>query len=120
MSRDGWHIARADGRLILSRRPGARAAGPGLWAETRLPGNLRLTVLAHEIRKDVWRALRGLRGFSPVVEIQPCVDRAALSVRAGGVMASPPPALLHARLTAVLEDTARRARWIAHAEKPRK
>ncbi|MEM8956998.1 MAG: hypothetical protein AAGC86_04200 [Pseudomonadota bacterium] len=120
MRRNGWHIARQDGGVILSRRPGGRAAGSGLWAETRLPAGGRLSVLAHEIRKDLWRALRHVRGFSPIIEIHPCREEAGLCVRAGGATASPPPAPLQATLSAVLEDSARRARWISHAARRQK
>lgn len=119
MSRTAWHIARDGDSVILSRRPGARALGPGIWAHTRLPGGLRAAVLAHEVRKDVWRALQGLRGFSPVIEIQPCSEQSGFSVRAGGVVLTQPPASLHARLQAVLEDANNRARWITHARRSR-
>lgn len=103
--------------LVLSRHRGARAQGPGLWAETRLPGRLRLGVLAHEIRKDIWRALRDLRGFAPVVELRPCAEESGVCVRAGGTVMLRPPAALQRRLEEVLEHPARRARWIAHSKR---
>lgn len=119
MSRDVWHMRYDGDVLILSRRPGLRASGPGIWAETRLPLGLRASTLAHEVRKDVWRALQSLRGFLPVVEIQPCQEEPGLSVRAGGVVTPSPPAAMHDRLRNLLSDRKTRARWIAHAGRSR-
>lgn len=118
MSRNAWHITRGAGGVLLARRPGAQAGGPGIWAECRLPLVPRLTALAHEIRKDIWRALRDVRGFSPVVEIRLRGEETGLWVRAGGVAMAAPPAALQAKLHAVLQDKRRRARWIAHAARP--
>lgn len=107
----GWHIAR-DGTALTLARPGR--ARFDLAAVTRLPGG-RPAVLAHEIRKDVWRALRGLRGFSPAVRIE--ADRGGLAVTAGGAVMGRawPRSWAEAQLAAVLADPARRARWVAHA-----
>ena len=111
MRRCGWHLQRCGAVLTLSRRRPARF---DVAARTRLP-RLRAGVLAHEIRKDLWRELRGLRGFLPVVEVTDAGD--ALWVRAGGQAAGPVPAGTAARIAAVLEDAGRRARWCAHARK---
>jgi len=115
MSRNRWHMRREGDALVLSRQPGARSDLPGLWAETALPGALRPGVLAHEIRKDVWRALQDLRGFSPVIELRPCARTAGIRVRAGGTVLAHVPASLQQRLSDVLEHPVKRARWISHA-----
>jgi hypothetical protein len=83
-----------------------------LSAEVDLPP-LRRHALAHEIRKDVWRVLRRLRGFAPVVQVTP--DGHGLRVRAGGAVAGAVPASAHVALCDVLNDPDCRARWIRHA-----
>ncbi|MBT0956016.1 hypothetical protein IV417_01335 [Alphaproteobacteria bacterium KMM 3653] len=107
MSARSWHVERAGARLILSRRRPARF---DLSAQMRVPlaGRLRL---AHQVRQDVWRAMRGLRGFTPVVEVTRFADHMIL--RAGGQMGPAPvtPAL-QARLERVLACPQRQARWI--------
>ncbi|WP_138465066.1 hypothetical protein [Poseidonocella sp. HB161398] len=106
-----WQVIR-NGDSVLLCRPGRGrldiAAGAAFPA-------LRPVVLAHEIRKDLWRMLQDLRGFSPVVEIR--ATAAGLEVRAGGEMSGgvqPPPGI-GARIGGLLEDPRKRARWIAHA-----
>lgn len=110
MRRGGWHMLRAGaGDVTLTRRVPVRF---DLAAETRFPP-LRAPVLAHEIRKDLWRSLRGLRGFSPAVEVR--TEPGGLRVRAGGRVTGQVPPGTSARIGALLEDTGLRARWIAHA-----
>lgn len=43
---------------------------------------LRKSRLAHQVRQDVWRALQGVRGFSPVIRIDTFSDHMVLT--AGG------------------------------------
>lgn len=114
MSRRRWHIRRERDALWLTR-PG-RAARFDLSADTLLPGDLRAGVLAHEIRKDIWRRLRDLRGFTPVVRVAG-QGEAHLAVRAGGTVAGsvPIPQQARATLAALLASPAHRTRWIAHA-----
>ena len=64
----GWHITRAEGTLTLSRRLPARF---DLGVGTVLPQVARPERLAHQVRQDLWRALRDLRGFAPCVRITP-------------------------------------------------
>ncbi|MCA8880170.1 MAG: hypothetical protein KDA73_09475 [Rhodobacteraceae bacterium] len=109
MSRTGWHIAESAEALVLARHLPARF---DVAAEARFP-RLRRRALAHEVRKDVWRSLSRLRGFSPVVEVR--VAGEGLDLRAGGRIAGPVPQGTEARLHALLTDPAHRARWIAHA-----
>lgn len=105
----GWHVLDDGTTLTLARRVPPRF---DLSAARRFPP-LRRRALAHEIRKDVWRALRDLRGFTPVVEVSRLTD--GLFVRAGGACAAALPAIAAVRLAAVLDCPARRARWVRHA-----
>ncbi|NVK15615.1 MAG: hypothetical protein HWE35_15700 [Rhodobacteraceae bacterium] len=109
MTRTPWHITRTDSTLTLSRRVPARF---DVAAETVLPSGDPLR-LAHQIRQDMWRKLQRLRGFAPVVKIT--VAGQGLRVRAGGQVAGRVPANAAAQITEVLENPARRARWVRHA-----
>jgi hypothetical protein len=109
MSRKRWHILREGEVVTLTRALPPRF---DVVASTVLPDARRVR-LAHQVRQDIWRALRAVRGFSPVVEV---VRReGALHVRAGGRVAPPIAAGLTGRLSEVLEDAATRQRWLTHA-----
>ena len=83
-------------------------------AETALSHAGRLRV-AHQVRQDLWRALRGLRGFAPAVRVAHA--GAGLAVRAGGRVAGPlDRAFVEARIADLLADPAARARWLACAQ----
>ena len=110
MSRDAWHMVETGATLTLARRLPPRF---DVMAEGCFPALHRRT-LAHEVRKDVWRCLSRLRGFSPAVELRPTED-GGLWLRAGGQVDGRVPPDAGPRLRALLEDPARRARWIAHA-----
>ena len=107
MSRDRWHLIREeDGALTLARRWPARF---DLAVEARLPEAPRAR-LARRLRQDMWRALRHLRGFAPVVRVWRVED--GLRVRAGGAVAGRfARAEAEARIAALSEDGARVARW---------
>lgn len=105
----GWHVIDDGTALTLARRLPPRF---DLSEERQFPP-LRRRALAHEIRKDVWRALRTLRGFTPVVRV--ARDAGGLSLRAGGTCDGPLPAVAQVRLAAVMDCPLRRARWIRHA-----
>lgn len=111
MARDSWHFERDGDRLTLSR---GRRVRFDVSAETRL-GHVARGKLAMQVRQDIWRALQGLRGFSPVVEV--VRDAEGLFLRAGGEVAAPvfPKAWAEARLTEVLSCPDRRRRWQAFA-----
>lgn len=113
MSRTGWHTLREPGGVTV-----ARALPPrfDVAAEARLPA-ARPGRLAHQIRQDLWRACRAVRGFSPVVRVEPAGE--GVLVRAGGRLAAPAPPTLGARIAALLDDPANRRRWLANAA-PRK
>lgn len=109
MRRGGWHILREDGALTLTRRLPPRF---DIAAEARLPAADPLG-LAWQIRQDLWRALRRLRGFSPVVTI--AIEGPVAAIRAGGrVIAAPPDAA--DRVQALLDNPGLRRRWLRCAK----
>lgn len=62
------------------------------------------------VRKDIWRALRDLRGFAPVVFA--CAEPSGVRIKAGGQLVGGLALGAHEnRLRAVLEDGQTRARW---------
>lgn len=110
MTRHHWHILEEDGVLTYARRVPVRF---DLAVQTSLPVGSRRRV-AQQVRQDIWRALRDLRGFSPAVQVTR--TDAGLGVIAGGqVDGKFPRAKAEARIAEVLEDPANRARWSAWA-----
>ncbi|MBK5935163.1 hypothetical protein C8N32_10163 [Rhodovulum imhoffii] len=102
-----WHILREEGALTMARRLPVRF---DLAVETTFPqaGKRRL---AAQIRQDMWRALKGMRGFSPAVRVEDC--KSGLRVVAGGQVSAPfPRALAEARVSALLADPVQRLRWL--------
>nr|WP_053079072.1 hypothetical protein [Puniceibacterium sp. IMCC21224] len=96
--------------LTLARHLPARF---DISAETRLPP-ARRGRLAMQIRQDLWRKLRGLRGFSPVIQI--CAECEGVHVRAGGrLMVGSTPAGTVEKIDALLNDPVLRARWMRWA-----
>ncbi|RED14288.1 hypothetical protein POI8812_02701 [Pontivivens insulae] len=108
MSRVRWHMVR-DGAALTLARPGR--ARLDVAARISLPLAARGR-LAHQIRQDLWRELRALRGFSPVVRITR--SNRGLDVLAGGQWDRAVPGIA-ARIEAVLNDPLRQQRWLAHA-----
>ncbi len=107
MSRKGWHVLREGSALILARRLPARF---DVWAETRLAPASRLR-LATQIRQDLWRALQGLRGFSPVVEVSAL--ECGVAVKAGGrVEGCFDRVHVRQAIIDVLEAPGNRSRWL--------
>jgi len=107
MGRHRWHlIHEEDGALTLARCLPVRF---DLAVEGHVPEASRARV-AHRLRQDLWRALRGLRGFAPAVRIWREGD--GLRVHAGGAVYGPVArATAEARIAALFEDPARVARW---------
>ncbi len=106
MRRNGWHMVECDGVLVHARRWPARF---DLDVRRVLPGGDPRR-MARQVRQDLWRALRQLRGFAPAVRIEPVAG--GLLVIAGGEVAGPVAvAVAEARIAAVLDDPANRARW---------
>jgi hypothetical protein len=107
-----WHIQTTGDVLTLARHLPARF---DVAAETALPSGSRLW-LAHQIRQDMWRALRNLRGFSPVVEVARGTDE--LRIKAGGSIAGRfAKAQIEEQISRVLSHPETRARWIRFAER---
>ncbi|KPA22105.1 hypothetical protein shim_15520 [Shimia sp. SK013] len=114
MSKARWHIARDGDTLTLSRMASARF---DVSARTVLPDGGRLAV-AHQVRQDMWRALQGLRGFAPAVEVRR--EGGALHVRAGGQVAGAvAKTQVEDTIQGVLDCPKRRARWVRHANRGR-
>jgi len=104
-----WHILRDGDSLTLARQLPPRLE---LAVQTTLPPVDPLR-LAHQIRQDLWRALQSLRGFSPVVRLDPIPG--GWAVTAGGRASHPVADVVFARAAAVLEDPVNRARWVRQA-----
>ncbi|WP_294613967.1 hypothetical protein [uncultured Roseovarius sp.] len=106
MGRDRWHEVEEAGALVVARRWPVRF---DLAVVTVLPRGGR-RFLAHQVRQDMWRALQGLRGFVPAVRVTRTAG--GLEVVAGGeVRGRFDRAHAEARIAAVLDDEANRARW---------
>lgn len=113
MRRNRWQMARVEGGVVLARGP----VRFDVAAETTLPAAPPARI-AHQVRQDLWRALRRLRGFSPVVSVRP--SGAGLNVIAGGAVAGAVPPGTGDAIAAVLEDRENRLRWVAHASRGRR
>lgn len=110
---DRWHILREGRVLTLARHLPPRF---DVAAETVLPrANARR--LAHQVRQDMWRALRDLRGFSPVVRIED--GESHMTVTAGGRAIGQVPEGTRLRIAGVLNTPANRERWLRHAGEAR-
>lgn len=102
----GWHITRDERSLTLSRHAVPRF---DVAAETTFPP-LRMLPLAQMIRQDMWRLLRSLRGFAPVVSVRRA--EGGLHVTAGGSVAGRAPrGHIEAQIRALLENGCKRERW---------
>lgn len=106
-----WHILREDGALTLARHVPVRF---DLSASAAFP-RLHKRRLAEQVRQDMWRMLQNLRGFSPVVRVAGSGED--LTVTAGGAVLARvcPKARVEAQLSDLLNDPARRKRWITYA-----
>lgn len=107
MSRNRWHILKEGDSYTLSRLPTPRF---DVQAEVAFP-RANAGRLAQQIRQDLWRELKHLRGFSPVVQI--VATDGEMIVRAGGRIdaRTKPPAGTEAAIAALLNDPERRTRW---------
>jgi len=106
MGHDRWHVIEEEDTLTLARRLPVRF---DLRAETVLPGAVGRLRLAHMVRQDLWRILRDLRGFAPVVRVRRVAP--GLHVVAGGAVSGRVPPGTVARIAALLDDPRLRARW---------
>jgi hypothetical protein len=113
-----WHLLRDGEVLTLSRHLPARfdvSASLVLQGQGRGIGRARL---AHQVRQDVWRRLRDLRGFRPVVRIARAGD--SLHLTAGGALQDGVPAAalrlqIEDMLRDLLSDPTHQSRWLRHA-----
>ncbi len=84
-----------------------------LASDPHAPGRFA-AALARQVRQDVWRALRRVRGFVPEIEVVLFPGRVA--VTAGGALrAGPAPPTAGPAIAALLGDPARHRRWLAEA-----
>lgn len=109
MRNRGFHTLREAGTVTVTRRLPPRF---DVVAEASFPP-ARKGRLAHQIRQDLWRALRGQRGFSPVVEVRETAS--GVHVRAGGQLDTKVTQQLSARIGALLHDPAHSKRWMRNA-----
>lgn len=113
--RNRWQF-HAEGQGLVLARPGR--ARFDLVEELRLsaPGPLSLRRLVLQIRQDVWRALQGLRAFSPIVAAIP--QEGAILLRAGGQISgsAPIPRSAAAALHTVVHSPANHQRWCRFAQ----
>ncbi len=72
--------------------------------------------IARQVRQDVWRAARGVRGFVPVIRV---AGEDMLEIRAGGrlLAGGNAPERLTGAITAIVDDTKNRRRWMGHARR---
>lgn len=111
MTRSNWHTLRDGDTVTVARHVPVRF---DVVAETHLPV-ARAGRVAHQVRQDMWRALRNLRGFSPVVSVTRNAND--MRVQAGGRVAGRHnPAQVQAQIADLLNNPANRARWVAHAD----
>ena len=113
--RNSWCLMREGDVLTLSRRVPVRF---DIMASADIPAGgrkLSRARLAHQLRQDVWRCLRDLRGFWPAVRVEHGNDM--LRVTVGGALegARAPVTQAEARLADLLASPAHRARWLRHA-----
>ncbi len=96
-------------------RPGRTRLDVSAETELSSAGPVSLTRIAHQIRQDIWRALRRQRGFSPIVRVALQPD--SLKVTAGGMLTIPNAAKAHLEKTIeeVLQKPANRLRWCRFA-----
>ncbi|QFT80353.1 hypothetical protein FIU89_06990 [Roseovarius sp. THAF27] len=105
MSR-GFHILRETGAVTVARRVPVRF---DVSAEARF-GLLRKLALAQQVRQDLWRALKNVRGFAPVVRVVEAGD--GVTVTAGGqVEGRHDRARLEETVAGLLADPRHVARW---------
>lgn len=115
MARHGWHIDRDGETLTLSRQ---RTARFDLAEVTFLPGDgLVRSLIAHQVRQDMWRKLQRLRGFCPAVRVT--TQPGGVAILAGGAVAGPVTDRARSAVSDLLQDPDLRARWTRNAARKR-
>lgn len=110
--RGGWYEARQADSYVLARQwpPRFDVVASGTFPPVRRGR------LARQIRQDLWRAFKHLRGFSPVVQVD--ATESGVLVSAGGriIPSQPIPSQMVSEIQALLDSPAHRARWLAWAQ----
>ncbi|MEQ8254881.1 MAG: hypothetical protein RH980_02345 [Roseovarius confluentis] len=102
----GFHILREADAVTVARRVPVRF---DVSAVARF-GPVRKLALAQQVRQDLWRALRQVRGFAPVVRVAEAGG--GVTVTAGGqVEGRHDRARLEESIAALLADPRHVARW---------
>jgi hypothetical protein len=114
MTRNTWYNSVENDVLTHARRLPAQMDF-GVSADLPLQGAVSRLRLAQQIRQDMWRLLRGLRGFSPVVQVS--VAGGLVRVTAGGAVEGALPGRTRDQLAALLGNPQKHARWLHHARK---
>lgn len=109
--RGGWYVQRDGGRYVLARHWPPRF---DVCAVSVFPP-VRAGRLAQQIRQDLWRILKGLRGFSPVVQIDASDE--GCKVHAGGRLVGNAPKEIESHIRNLLDSPTHRARWLSWAGK---
>ena len=110
MAKSRWHILWDGQGVTLARRLPVRF---DICVEITLPKASKL-YLAQQIRQDLWRRLKNLRGFAPVVRVVDCEH--GLLVRAGGqVQGAIPRQRVEDDIRALLSDGRLQFRWLNQA-----
>lgn len=109
----GWVIQRNGACLTLGR---AGRFGMDVMATRTLDaGPVGRGRLAHQIRQDLWRNLRHITGFSPVVKVMR--NGPTLTITAGGEVSRKPfpKQQIETQIADLLGDPAHIRRWLTHA-----
>ena len=109
--RGGWHEKRSEAGYVLSRHWPPRF---DVCASAAFP-MLRRGRLARQVRQDLWRQLKGLRGFSPVIQVVALGDGICMTAGGQSLIGAPVPATSVREIEDLLSDPLRRARWSAWA-----
>ena len=113
-----WALVVAGETVLLHR-----AGHPPVWAvQTSRRWALGLTAkqrirIAHQVRQDIWRTCRGVRGFLPMVEVSTSGDETV--IRAGGSLMTRSGYVptLEMKVARVLDCADNIARWQRHAQR---
>ena len=103
-----WLIDQTDTHVLVTRRKPVRW---DLLAEAVFPRCQPLR-LAHQIRQDMWRDLKKIKGFAPAVEI---TLGDTFHVKAGGRVERYVHPMAKERIVDLLNHPENRRRWLLHA-----
>ena len=104
-----WIIDETPDLLLVTRRKPVRW---DIEARAEFPKAHALR-LAHQIRQDMWRELKKIKGFCPAVEIE---KGETLKVRAGGRVARHVHPMANGWVEDLLNSDIHRRRWLAYSK----